>query len=159
MEGEKVATVKNHWMLAREAATRRMEAKAGRAPKPAHTPGPRIRVAAAGIGPAPWSVDRTVSNDPILRDAYGLALFGSRGAGDVRDTARLMDVAATCVNACVGLNPDAVPGLVEAAQALLEALRWHFVPAIEENINSPMAHAKDREIDALRAALAKVREG
>ena len=153
MEGEKVATVKNHWMLAREAATRRMEAKAGRAPKPAHTPQPVTFLFRVN--------DRNPAHTRF--SVFAGRNVGSRGhAGELTmrtdefdEFERIFKGSSTLA----GLNPDAVPGLVEAAQALLEALRWHFVPAIEENINSPMAHAKDREIDALRAALAKVREG
>lgn len=42
-----------------------------------------------------------------------------------------MERAASCVNACAGLNPEAIPGLVEAAKNLRACIQPD-VPAIEK---------------------------
>ena len=48
------------------------------------------------------------------------------------------------------------PELLAALQELEQALRWHFVPMVNDYAKAPAAaHAKDAEIERARAAIAK----
>jgi hypothetical protein len=65
--------------------------------------------------PEPWSLE-SYGATLITKNGYDIALTNSgkfKTGNAQQDAARIV----TCVNACAGLNPAAVPRLVEALQA------------------------------------------
>ena len=78
--------------------------------------------------------------EPWVYDTSNMSLSDTEKANVAR--------AAACVNACAGLNPDAVPGLVEA---LRKADAW-----IAMYHNTPGHDAASRQMSTvIRAALAQ----
>ena len=110
--------------------------------------------------PAPWKYNLRDNPDPELKSVAPLTIYhdeldepGSCGGTedvlgefqDEADAARAVD----CVNACAGLNPAAVPAMVEAAQDVAE---WHDLIAQ----NYPDMAGLLRGIDKTLAALAQL---
>lgn len=71
--------------------------------------------------PEPWSVR---GNSTIIDGADGWAVAVAQGAGHSRhQQARDAKHIVACVNACAGVNPDAIQGMREALQTVLENLK------------------------------------
>ena len=69
---------------------------------------------------------------------------------------------AACWNALVGLNPDAIKGLVKAAEAVCQAVRMAPTDRVSAGIDEDLAIRTQyfmAQVDALSALLAKIKEG
>lgn len=84
------------------------------------------------------------------------------GCVDINEP-RNLDRAVACVNACAGINPEAVPDVVEALRELLrryiaiarsDAANWGVTD--DDDINRILL--RDNQLIAARAALAKLED-
>lgn len=99
----------------------------------------------------PWELHPDYPNQvrrPPSNDAYGLsASIADCSSGIWPDSKTVANAAriVACVNACKGINPEAVPDLLAALQAVLD------VPEARKALEQ----WGDRELIAARAAIAK----
>ena len=70
------------------------------------------------------------------------------------ETALDIERQVACVNACAGINPEAVPELLAACRAVVNA--WH---ADDRNFEHEIAHGTPTKLAACRAAIARATEG
>ena len=66
----------------------------------------------------PWSVD-PISTWSIRGDGHKVVTCASNEDGDALDNANAAHVV-LCVNACAGLNPEAIPAAIEALEKIKE---------------------------------------
>jgi len=95
----------------------------------------------------PWKVEQ--SGKDMITDEYGTIIttgFESPFNDEICEANALRIV--SCVNACSGLNPAAIPALVEAAELLVD-----FIP-----YDWPMPLGWNQVVNDLRAALKKLEE-
>jgi hypothetical protein len=101
-----------------------------------HTPGPWIFYADLPSVDPNWHIVTTENKMRVLANVH-------IEPGNEMDAANAKLIASA-------------PALLDACKTLASALRWHFVPMVENNIGKPAAHAKDADIERALQLLASL---
>lgn len=102
----------------------------------------------------PWAIQlSTLQGGGEVIDADGSYLFSFSAT-----QAEAVSLAVLCVNACAGINPEAVPGLVKAAGRLANLARaWPYADSEEQELRD-LAHKVFAEIAKLKDQIAAENE-
>lgn len=113
---------------------------------PKHTPGPWVVHIDKSRGNWVYNIRTEKPHNPS--GGLGKHIAECNGLMEARGENNAEHIVA-CVNACAGINPEAVPELVKACEAIM--------PHLNSDLDAHEPWVK--EIDALAAALAKAKGG